>query len=418
MTQEKPARKELEHWSKVDLDSAEFAHRASLLVLDFEAHPEKYTAPEELTSPFHDIVGLFQQPTVKEAAVILRAEALPALLRLYDARLREWRKVGPREGYDSAAGELLFALKIFAMYRGEEPLQRIVDAARITLNADSYMWSAILSALVESEPEAATRVAAALREPLPPGFIAVALLDRANTLAREHGVTSHLFDTDPGRELLRAFLSDEDPDHFSYAISAAASLPFLKDSRELLTLAWEHPDVAVRMEAAWAAAWGGDALAVARLQEWSKDPKTRKRALTYLEELGRPPAPVPEEERPRLEAMAEMSQWLEHPSELGRVPDHLEVYDHRRLFWPPTNDERDVWLIRYRCEDEESEPEEGVGMVGSVTFALFGETTAELPPEDIYALHCVWELQQKGDKRAPKECTAEAGRKLLGFTVH
>ncbi|PTL78563.1 HEAT repeat domain-containing protein [Vitiosangium sp. GDMCC 1.1324] len=415
MTQENPAREELEHWSTVDLDSAEVARRASRLILDFEAHPEKYAASEDLTSPFHDIVGLFQQPTVKEAAITLRAEALPALLRLYDARLREWRKAGPRKDYDSAASDLLFALKIFAMYRGEEALQRIIDAARIPLDADGYMWSAILSALVKSEPEAATRVAAALREPLPPGFIAVALLDMANTLAREHGVTSHPFDTDPGRELLRAFLTDKDPDQFSYAHSAAASLPFLTGSRELFALALEHPDVAVRMEAAWAAARGGDALALARLQDWSKDPKTRKRAMTYLEELGSQPAPVSEQERPQLDAMAEMSQWLEHPAEFGRVPDHLEVYDHRRLFWPPTNDERDVWLFRYRYEDEEGTPEDGVGMVGSVTFALFGETTAELPPEDIYALHCVWELQQSGDERAPKERTAQAGRKLLGF---
>ncbi|MCY1081170.1 HEAT repeat domain-containing protein [Archangium lansingense] len=415
MTQEKSAREELEYWSTVELDSAEVARRASLLILDFEAHPEKYTDPEDVASPFCQIVGLFQQPTDKDAAVTLRTEALPALLRLYDARLREWRKVGPQEGYDSAASDLLFVLKIFAMYRGEEPLQRIIDAARIPLDSDGYMWSVVLSALVNAEPEAATHVVSALREPLPPGFIAVALLDMANTLAREHGVTSHSFDTAQGRELLRAFLTDKDPEHFSYAHSAAASLPFLTDSREFFTLAMEHPDVGVRMEVAWAAARGGDALAVARLQDWSKDPKTRKRAVTYLTELGIQPAPVPEEDRARLEAMAEMIQWLEYPTEFGRVPDHLEVYDHRRLFWPPTKDERDVWLFRYRYEDEGSEPEEGVGMVGSVTFALFGETTAELPPEDIYALHCVWELQQEGDERAPKERTIQAGRKLLGF---
>ena len=415
MTQEKAAREELEYWSKVDIDSVEDARRVSRLVLDFEGHPGKYTDPEDVTSPFSRIVGLFQQPTVQEAAVTLRAEALPALLRLYDARLREWRDAGPPEGYDSAAGDLLFALKIFAMYRGEEALRRILDAARLPLDSDSYMWSVILSALVEAEPEAATRVAAALREPLPPGSIAVALLDMANTLAREHGVTPHSFDTAQGRELLRVWLTDEDPDHFSYAHSAAASLPFLTDSREFFTLAQEHPDVAVRMEAAWAAARGGDVLAVARLQDWSKDPKTRKRAVTYLKELGYEPAPLPEEERLRLDALAEMSQWLEHPSEFGRAPDQLEVYDHRRLFWPPTNDERDVWLLRYRYEDEEGEPEEGVGMVGSDTFALFGETAPGQPPEDIYALHCVWELQQNRDKRAPEERTAEAGRKLLGF---
>jgi hypothetical protein len=413
MTEKTPARKELERWSRVELDSTEAARQVCSLVLDFEAHPETYSCPGDYSSPFQSIVGLFQQPTSKEAANTLRSEALPVLFRLYDARLLKWRAAGPPEGYDRAAGELLFAVKIFAMYRGEEALRRIVDAARIPLGPESGMWSAILSALVESDVQAATRVAGALREPFPPGYIVKALLDMANTLAREHGVTGHPFDTPRGRELLRTFLTDEDPDHFSYAHSATASLPFLTDSREWLAIAQQHPDVAVRMEAAWAGAYGGDAQAVARLQEWSKDPRTRKRALVYLTELALPPAPVPEEERPLLDAMAEMSQWLEHPAELGRAPDQLELHDHRRLYWPPTDDERDVWLFRYRVEGDD--PEEGVGMVGSVTFALFGEATAELSPEDIYALHCEWELQQNGDERAPEERTGETGRKLLGF---
>ena len=33
--------------------------------------------------------------------------------------------------------------------------------------------------------------------------------------------------------------------------------------------------------------------------------------------------------------------------------------------------------------------------------------------EDLYALHCVWELQSNGDPRAPEELSVEAGRALL-----
>jgi hypothetical protein len=51
--------------------------------------------------------------------------------------------------------------------------------------------------------------------------------------------------------------------------------------------------------------------------------------------------------------------------------------------------------------------------VGSVTFALFGEATADLSPEDVYGLHCAWELECNGDGRAPKKRTAKAGRKIL-----
>jgi hypothetical protein len=54
-------------------------------------------------------------------------------------------------------------------------------------------------------------------------------------------------------------------------------------------------------------------------------------------------------------------------------------------------------------------------MVGSTTFALAGDPTADLSAEDAYALYCCWELQANGDARAPAERSVAAGRKLLGF---
>jgi hypothetical protein len=408
----------LQRWYETELDSAALAKQASELIHDFEAHPKHYHDPDSFTSVFHQIIGIFQQPTAQAAKDTLRAEALPVLLRLYDARLREWQKSkskskSRKDHDDSLANDLLFALKIFAMYRGKEAIRRILDAARIPIDPEGYEWSIILPTLVEYDPTEATRVTSALREPLPPGFLAVALLDASNTLAREHSVKTHPFDTPKGRERLRAFLTDKDSENFSYAHSAAASLPFLSKSQELLALAEKHPDLHVRMEAAWAAALSGDAQARERLKQWSKSPKTRSRAVAYLKELGKRPARVSAAERPELDATAEMCQWLEHPAEFGRSPDQIELYDRRRLWWPPTDDERDVWLFRYRYDGKPAR--EGVGMVGSITFALFGETTAKLSPEDIYGLHCCWELQQLGDPRAPKKRTAKAGRKLLGL---
>jgi hypothetical protein len=52
-------------------------------------------------------------------------------------------------------------------------------------------------------------------------------------------------------------------------------------------------------------------------------------------------------------------------------------------------------------------------MVGSVTFALFGESTADLSVEDVYGLHCAWELKMKEDAHAPVERRAAAGRAIL-----
>jgi len=403
---------QLERWAHTELDSAELARQACALIHDYAAHPSKFPSEGPFRSNFSSLVAIFQQARTPEAQEVLRAEALPVLLRLYDERLAAWRRANAPGGYDSHANDLLFASKIFALYLAPEGLQRIREAARLPVGPEESMWPVVFGALAECDPQEALRMGTALREPLPPGNLGVALLDMANTLAREHDLLPHLFDTSEGHERLRALLTDTNENFFFRAHSATASLPFLKDPRPLFALADEHPDLPVRMEAAWARAWLGESAGLERLVEWAQDPMTRYSAVRYLEELGAKPPPAP----PELDAMAELCHWLEHPSELGHLPDSIEVYDHRRLYWPPTRDERDVWLLRYRCEDDD--PPEGVGMVGSVTFVLFNTTSADMPPEDIYALHCCWELQQQGDPRAPQEPSVVAGRNLLGFTVH
>ena len=143
-------------------------------------------------------------------------------------------------------------------------------------------------------------------------------------------------------------------------------------------------------------------------------------ACTYLRELDREEA-IPERANdPTFKATAEMSHWLSHPNEFGRIPDELELFDTREIFWPPTNDRRQVWLFKYRYLPEEpgGESEVGIGMVGSITFVLFGEATDNLSPEDVYALHCCWELQFKDDPRAPEERSIEIGRQILADSAN
>jgi hypothetical protein len=82
-----------------------------------------------------------------------------------------------------------------------------------------------------------------------------------------------------------------------------------------------------------------------------------------------------------------------HPNEFGRPPDQITEYDTRDLYWPPTGDRRRFWLFKYRYQPQgaDGQAHEGIGLVGSTTFALFGEATADLAPEDVYGLHCCWE---------------------------
>lgn len=145
------------------------------------------------------------------------------------------------------------------------------------------------------------------------------------------------------------------------------------------------------------------------------DPHRSDLACRYLTELGKASIIPAVTNDPDFAAMAKMSQWLQHPCELGEVPVSLELFDKRVLYWPPTEDYRPVWLFKYVHvpQDDRSKRAVGVGMVGSITFALFSENSADLTPEDIYALHCCWELMQEEHEEAPEQRTVENGRRIL-----
>lgn len=55
----------------------------------------------------------------------------------------------------------------------------------------------------------------------------------------------------------------------------------------------------------------------------------------------------------------------------------------------------------------------GIGMVGSITFALFSQNKDNLTLADAYGLHCCGELQVNHDPRAPMERSVTEGRKIL-----
>jgi hypothetical protein len=106
--------------------------------------------------------------------------------------------------------------------------------------------------------------------------------------------------------------------------------------------------------------------------------------------------------------MSQMSDWLAHPMEYGRLPDEITQYDTRELYWPPTQRRERLWLFKYRYKPHAGEelPDGGIGLVGPITFS-FSTTTPDLSPEDVYGLHCSWELQ-RGELPS-----AAAGRRLI-----
>ncbi|MDD4891205.1 MAG: hypothetical protein PHU85_14885 [Phycisphaerae bacterium] len=366
------------------------------------------SAPElpkgEFHSRLYELAGPFQDVEAEDVAKFMARNGLPELLRVFDGHV---------DHPTIEKSDLMFVLKVFAMYGYKLGLARLPALARRPDFAKEYLWSVIFNIQAKHEAGAA-EVIESLRDPLPEGFACVAYLDLCNTVARSKSLKPHPFDTPAGRRKLEAWLSSRDTGEFSYAHSSAAALPFLAPAGRdaLFSLAMDHVDPSVQMEAAWASASLGNEKSLKRLQEFCVDPNRSLEAQEYLEELGRKDL-IPKETRaPDFKAKAEMCQWLEYPMEFGRPPTKIEVYDNRELYWPPTDDRRRVWLLKY-VYDYPNQKDSGIGMVGSVTFCLFSEATVDLSPEDVYGLHCAWELENNGDSRAPAKRSVAAGRAIL-----
>jgi len=369
---------------------------------------EKSVKDELILSTLHSFTNYFQQVKSKRAYNILKKNGLPELIRLF-----EEGKTHP-DGYEN---DLLFILKILAMYDDGKGTEIVLNAAKNSFEEDSYMWSIIFDQFYERHSNK-NRIIDTFADSLPKGrYICISFLDFANYIAINQDLSNHPFNSPTGIEKLSSWLKDSNPDNYSYARSATAALPFISEpSRsELLEISRKHPNMDVKLEAAWASAKIGNENGITFLKEKATDPRYSAVCCEYLKRLGKENTIPSEIKNPDFQAMSEMCSWLAFPTEFGRPPDKIELYDKRFIFWPPTNDKRNVWLFKYTYlpRNASEEIDIGISMVGSVTFALFGEDTADLKPEDVYALHCCWELECNNDKRAPEERSIEAGRKIL-----
>lgn len=360
------------------------------------------------STPLYELVMAFQNEWDEPSVEYVREVGLPALLRLTELALAE---------PEPPPHPLTMAAKMFVMYCFEPSVETVVELVRRF--PGEYMFSPAFNMLADERHPLGPAVVERLSDPLPQEFAAILTLDLANALSRQKRLDHHPYNTPAGIERLEGWLRSADEEEFSYAVSAAASLPFLEMAARgrLATLAFDHVEPTVQLEAAWASAFGGNEAGLKVLARMATNPAYSLRARAYLEELERQDVIPASALDPNFEAMAQMCDWLAHPQEFGKPPTTIELYDARTLDWPPTNDSRPVWLFRYRYEahGENGEDDVGIGMVGSVTFALFGEATGDLSPEDVYGLHCCWELECNGDSRAPEKRTAAAGRALLGI---
>ena len=227
-----------------------------------------------------------------------------------------------------------------------------------------------------------------MSDPLPGDFLAVSLLDCANAAHKNGGGQAHPFDSRAGKEQIERWLVEFDSKRLGYARSATAALPYLSNPERdrLLRIARGHSSTEVRLEAANASARLGRQAGIRSLARFCLDVHRSENARSYLVEMGREDAIPARALDPDFRAMAEFSNWLAHPNELGQAPDELEILESRTLAWPPELENKTLWLIKFRLRDQTGlkDDDVGVGLVGSVTFCLFGHGMDRPPPGRLF----------------------------------
>lgn len=359
---------------------------------------QNVSALEELTSWFDECDDEFGL-----AHKTFEEKGIPQLIKVYDAVIA----LNQKENEDDLAN----ILRVFARYQSKEGASRIIEAARRPIAPDSYLWYSIFLSLSKENPHG-DFVLRAIRAPLPDERIARQLLGSANQMMLQDELNEHPFNTPAGQKQLESWLTnlsaESSEEDVSNAIDATVALAFVaSENRErLLKLALENPNKKIQLEAAWAAAKSDYSFGLDALVALCKDLHYSANAKDYLEEIEKKDAIPAEALEPNFAAKAEFSQWLQHPNELGEIPDELEIVDHRELPWPPTGDMTKVWLIRYLQKDKTglSPDNVDIGFVGGMTWCFFVYDLMRRPVEDAYAIHAYFEMQnQELIQDAPEE---------------
>jgi hypothetical protein len=289
-------------------------------------------------------------------------------------------------------------LEVLASYETAVGTDRVIAAANAGVGSKSYGWYSIFSRYTTEHPQR-TRLYSAMSKSIPKDEIATALLNVANQQGMNEDSFRHPFDSPKGREQLQRWLEAKGEKEQSTAYDAAVALAYLSKRHldALLKLAIEHPDVDVQMEGAWAAGMQGRTDELRVLVEYCKDVRYSSRAVGYLSEIGREDLIPREANEEGFRARAEFTQWLAHPNELGEFPERVEIVDQRELIWPMEKESRRFYVLRFHARDPYglAPDTEDCGVVGSMTWCFFTMKMHCRPPEDVYAIHAYFEMNQQ-----------------------
>ena len=358
------------------------------------------------------LLSLFRKPGSADVFGCFYRYGMPLVherLRTFAGR-EHWGVQGEDED-DEARREIFVLLTTLSGYAYPEAFADIIRAGQVEGLHDNFRWGLVYDAGNAADEDFLTLIKQNGKD-LPTGFACVAYLDRCNVLALENDLEPHPFSSDAGVARLGEYFTDRDPEHFSYATSAATALAFIghPGRDRLLELGSQHLSPKVEAEVAWAGAKLGRPEGIAKLVELTGDWRTGGRAIEFLRELELEDRIPEASSDPAHLALCEMAHWLEHPHELGELPDSLEVLDLREIYWPPLERRSHLAIVRWTRGDDS-----GAGTTGgTTTWCFFGRDESSEEPLDVYARHCNWQLRAAEIEGAPEDYDAlDYGRELL-----
>jgi len=262
----------------------------------------------------------------------------------------------------------------------------------------------------------------ALLEALEHPQLAAPVLDLANYLVREKRVERHpaadrvehlsgllgqiaqsLFSLVEDRQaagLSPVELSRRVAGSVALAVSLCDALALIGDRRAVgkLYQAMALAHRRLRTEAAAALARLGEDEGAAELVKLAAEPVARLRVLAYARELGILDKIDPALQTPRARAEAELAVWLAEPTQFGVPPVSMELFDHRRQFWPGFTEPVECFLFRFTyavtVEGEGERSLSNIGIAGPLAHAFLADL-ADLPPDDIYAAFAGWQAEHE-----------------------
>ncbi len=281
----------------------------------------------------------------------------------------------------------------------------VINAAKQGIAPAADAWEDVFSHYTD-EHSRTDFVFRSLSESPPDGKIGQAVLSAANQLLLGEWEGKHPYNSGAGTALLQKWLEDQS-DESSPAFQVALSLAFVDAPirAKLLPLALAHKLRSVQLEAAWADAKHDGTKGLELIQKACLDEKESVRAQQYLKEVEKSDQIPPAALEAKFAAKAKMTDWLQHPQELGEAPLTMEIYDQRELYWPPSKKKLMATLLKFSYKSEDK-TKVGYGMVGGMSWSSFKEYDTPPAPESLYLHHCTLELQRSNRTEKVTDDTA------------